>query len=485
MRETAVVLPTKTIGRKDSSLSERPSEKNGWLALAAFLGITALLLIAIRGRVVEVAFTPLAIVVGVYLLFRYERIYLVHTVILLCCTPFVHRVADNGGTIVEHSPMLAAPILVTFLSVLRIGKFRLLDPQNLVYVLALLGVLYGAFVGFLRNGVAAAAVPLLGWLCPLMIGMFCYLQEDSQQSLARMFNRAVMVVGGIVAVYGVLQFFAPFAWDTYWLAQLQAQGQAISMGTPEALHIRVFSTCNNSQAAGSLLGYDILVTCVLRFRWKLVAIVSPILALALTSVRSAWVACACAGVVLFIRAGTKAKIQTVFVLGILLVLGVAAASTPAGSTIADRLTSFGSVKNDTSYREREIGRKAIAKVIGNEPFGLGIGYVTSFEKTASFAITDQGVVTMPMELGYLGVTLYGIAIAMLLFGPLWKGIRSNGEILMLALGMLYIIFLFANTNPLNTALGVFFWVPASLMLKFFTTQATSTNKRLQKAYAPI
>ena len=478
MRETAVALPMRNVARKASSVTERDSEKNGWLVLAAFLGITALSLIAIRGRAVEVAFTPLAILVGVYLLFRYERIYLVHTVILLSCTPFVHRVADNGGTIVEHSPILAAPILVTFLSVLRIGRFRLLDPRNTVYVLALLGVFYGAFVGILRNGVTAVAIPLLGWLCPMMIGMFCYLLEDSQQSLAKMFNRAVIIVGGVVAVYGVLQFFAPFSWDTYWLAQRQAQGQAISMGSPEALRIRVFSTCNNSQAAGSLLGYDILVTCVLRFRWKLLAILAPILALALTSVRSAWLACACAGVVLLLRSSMKAKIQTVFVLGVLIALGVAAATTPAGSTIADRVTSFGSVKNDTSYRERETGRKVITKVIGQEPFGLGIGYVTSFEKRASFAVTDQGVITMPMELGYLGVLLYGTAIAMLLFGPLWKGIRSNGEILMLAIGMLYIIFLFANTNPLNTALGVFFWVPASLMLKFFTTRGNADQRML-------
>ena len=459
-----------TITMPLSGTTKKISDRVGWQVFTGFLVFTALALVAHGGRAVDLGFTPAAVLVGAYLLFRYPRVYLVFALLLLCCTPFIRRVADNGGVIATKSPILAAPLLIAFLSVLRIRKLRLFEPKNLVFVMALLGILYGAAVGVLSGGVRSVAIPLVSWVAPLAMGLFCYLHEDEDRSLAKTFSQALIVIGGVIAVYGIWQFFAPPVWDTYWLTQMQADGQVLSMGKPEPMGIRVFAMSSNSQGAGALYGFSLLVAALSRSRWKIATILTLIFALALTSVRSAWIACALSGVVLLVRANTKARV-TAGLLGIFLVLGAAAtASTPFGDVIVGRLTSLESMKDDTSYQERQAGRAEVLKLVAQEPFGLGLGYNTSHAKRIRFSATDLGITTMPIELGYVGALFYAISVAMIVFGPLWKGLRRRGTTYGLAVGLLFMTLMFANTNPLNNALGILFWVPAGLLLREFSWQ---------------
>ena len=464
---TAADLTTAGV-KTGSAKARRPSQQLGWLVVAAFVVVVGLLLAVHAGRLVELGFAPLAVLVGIFLLFRYERIYIVHVVIMLSFPPFVHRVADNGGTITEKSSILAAPLLVMLISALRLGKLDLFKGKTVVCLFPLLAILYGAVIGVLVGGLKSVAIPLVGWLCPLVIGLFCYVHEDSKQTLARAFTTAISVAGLVVAIYGIIQYFAPPAWDINWLSQLQADGQALSMGTPEAQGIRIFSTCSNPQGAGSLFGFALLITALHHWRFKTLLITILIVALALTSVRSAWVACGLTGFVLLLRASTRDKLKAIPIAAILLLLGGATASTPSGDGVLQRISSFSSVQDDTSYRERQKGRAQVAHIVAHEPFGLGIGYGTSHAKQIQFSATDLGIATMPVELGYLGTIFYGTALVLLLVGPMWKGIRARGEPLALAIGMLFITLLFANTDPLNNALGTFFWVPAGLLLRRFS-----------------
>ena len=459
MATTTVMLPSKSLLKQ--------SDRTGWRVLTGFIAFTALALVAHGGRAVDLGFAPAAVLVGLYLLMRYPRVYLVFTLLLLCTAPFVRRVADNGGPILSQSPIMAAPVLVAFISVLRSRRLRVFEPKNLVFVLAALAIFYGALVGVLSGGLKAVALPLVSWFNPLAMGLFCYLHEDDDQSMAKTFNRATVVIGVVIAIYGIWQFFSPPVWDTYWLTQMQADGQLLSMGKPEPMGLRVFAMSSNSQGAGSLYGFAILLAALSKSRWKLVIIPLLLFALALTSVRSAWVACAIGGVILLARADTKARV-TAGLIGIVLVLGAfATASTPLGDIIGGRLSSFGSVKDDTSYQEREAGRAEVLKIVQREPFGLGLGYATSQAKRIHFSATDLGITTMPIELGYVGALFYAITIAIILFGPLWKGLRRRGTTYALALCLLFMTLMFANTNPLNNALGILFWVPAGLLLREF------------------
>lgn len=440
-------------------------DRTGWRALIAFFAVTVLLIAVHGGRILEYVYTPMAAVLGIYLFRKYPRLYLLETLIVVCTSAFVRRAAE-GADIREQSPILAATLVVPFLSIFRAFSFNFLDKKHLCFTLALLGLAYAAAVGVLLNGTRAVVAPLAIWLMPLVFGIFCFDLQNRDPGIKRFFFQCCLGVGTFVALYGVLQYVSPPKWDTDWLAAMQANGQAGSMGSPEAYDIRIFATLGNAQGAGALYGLCFLLAAQLSARWwKLPLMALFLYALSLTSVRSAWVAVAVVSIVLLIRAGTRARVQAVLALGLLVGVVAASATTQLGSNIIARLTTLQNVKNDTSYRERQQGRADALKLTEQTlPFGAGIGWAGHYAKTLNFAPMDVGIAPIGIELGLVGCLLYGYGLLVVVFGPLRRGLLGRGTNLAFGAVLLFTLLLLSDANSLATVMGIFFWGPAGLLL---------------------
>ena len=441
------------------------SVRTGWRALIAFVVVTAILLVLHGGRILEFAFTPMAVVLGIYLYRRNPKLYLLETLLVVCTAAFVRRAAESAA-IREQSPILAATLILPFLSVLRSFRFNFLDKRHLCFTLALLGLAYAAAVGVLMNGTKSVLGPLATWLTPLVFGVFCFDLQSKDPETKRFFFQSCLAVGTFVALYGVLQYVSPLSSDTDWLAAMQANGMAVSMGSPVPYGIRVFSTLSNSQGAGALFGLCLLMASQLSSRWwKLPLMALFLYALTLTGVRSAWVAVAVVGIVLLVRAGPKARVQAIGALVLLVGVIAATASTDLGGSVIARLTTLQNVKNDTSYKERKQGRADAIKLTEQTfPFGAGLGWAGRYAKTLKFAPTDVGIAPIGIELGLLGCFLYGYGLLVVVIGPLRRGLFGRGINLALGAVLLYNILLLSDTNYLSTVMGIFFWGPAGLLL---------------------
>ncbi len=454
MSSTAAALPLEVAG-----------DRRGWHAFWAFLAVVALLLVGHGGFVLEVAYTPMAVVLGYYLLSKFPRVYLFHTIFAVCMSGFVRRAAE-GGNVRDQSLILAATLAVPMLAGLSFLKFDYTSSKNIAFTLALMGIAYGACVGILYGGVRIVIVSLIGWVSPVMFGMWCVREQKRDPSLAASFLRSSLILGTISAAYGVMQYVHPAQWDVDWLTQMQANGQAHSMGSPEAYGIRVFSTLNNSQGAGALFGLCLLQSTMLKSKWRWACVPVCLAGLIVTSVRSAWLACLLIGVLLFVRSGPVARLKTLA--AVVCVGGLIALSsgTAEGAKFLGRFGTLGDMKRETSYQERKKGREdALDLAWKGMPFGYGFGYAGVQARTVRFTPVDVGWTTIPIELGPLGIALYGSGLLIMLFGVIWKSYTGDDLMASLGVSALFILALLFDTNTLAASLGIFFWAPAAFLLQ--------------------
>lgn len=439
-------------------------ERRGWQAFWALPVITALLLTVHAGRVVELVYLPISVLLAIYLCLKFPRIYVAFVLLATTISPMVNRIAAYQSALLPKSPILAAPLLAVAVSALRMWRARPPGYRALIFTLPLLAVCYGIGVGILTIGMRSVLIPAAGWLCPLFFGLYCYAHEDVQHSLAGMYLRSMAFAGVAIAVYGLWQYAFPAQWDLDWLQQVQDQGGAISMGKPEPYGIRIFSTVSSPASAAVFLASAFLAISSVRSRWRVPAMACTLITLTLTSVRAAWLALALAAVLLLLRASTKARLQAVAGLVALVFVAVAAGQTPQGSHVLDRFSSLGDLKNDHSLRDRRADINRAIAMIQDKPFGGGLGYV-SVASDIRFSPVDVGAVAIPIELGYFGTLLYAAGLLIGISTTQFPAIQKGGRFLGLAVMSLLPIFLLADENLLGTYSGLLFFAPAAFLIR--------------------
>jgi O-antigen ligase len=285
--------------------------------------------------------------------------------------------------------------------------------------------------------------------------------------------RKVLLYGMVpIAAYAVIQRAVPLAsWDRDWI---QATGLT-SIGTSSNGKVRVFASLNSPGALAALLGLSLLCYLTVR-RHRGLAVLGAVLltiALALTFVRSAWIALILGAVAHVIASGGRSA-RLVF--GALAIVAAAAVAlgpvSPVAHEVVNRFSTIGSFSTDTSATARTATLSETLPAALGAPLGHGLGSAGEPSKlsgNSTLRAPDNGYLALLYQVGPFGFVLVAAAVCVILRAA-WIGARARapGQQLRLLLFAMLIFLLvsLASGDQLYGSLGVVFWMIGGQALAF-------------------
>lgn len=383
-----------------------------WIAILFLVVLTALCLVARLGAVLTLLFPAGTLAVAVLLYWRYPLMYISFTWWLWFLAAWVRRLADfYGAGWTDPSPILLSPLLATSISAITFWRYIRYDAAGLPFLLCVASVSYGFFVGLVLNSPQSAVLNFIGWTAPIFFGfhLFIHWQDylDYRRTLQRTFLWGVLVMGA----YGVIQYLVAPPWDQFWMSSAFINTGLNSVGTPEPLSIRVFSTMNAPQPFAGVLSAGLLLTLASLSKLQPVAIGFGTISILLSLARSAWLSLIVG--LLVIIPSLKASLQIRIIgglLALLLIIVPIIQIEPFASTILPRIQGLGDAK-DTSVQDRSEGYVQLLGQALSEIPGRGLGF--SFEDN-SIGSRDSGILSLWFSLGWLGTLPYLLGVFLLL-----------------------------------------------------------------------
>lgn len=387
-----------------------PSDLDSSAAAGAAAALAlALLTGALAARSIQAAVTIVLLVLLLAVRLRSRGAGLVVMWGYWLLAPFARRLLDLTVGTPGADPLSVLPFLATLmLAVMELRENRLNRRARAILGVAALGLMLGVPVGLVVDPAAAsfAALAYGAGLSAFVLGWGDGVRPGQGQSLQR--TLAVALVP--LAVYAILQYFLPLsAWDANWV---ESSGLK-SLGAPEEDRIRVFSTLNAPftfaivVAVGIVLGLGVKRALALR----LPALLPLVLALALTFVRSAWLALV-VGLVVFVfsargrAAGQVGAVVAISLVG-LLIVGSGSATTGA---FTERVLSLGSPEEDVSAQSRLRTTNRLLPESASRPLGAGIG-----QAGLAAGLEDSGEgEALTVDAGYLSLAYQSGPFALLL-----------------------------------------------------------------------
>lgn len=332
--------------------------------------------------------------------------------------PEVRRVVDWETTFHFLSPFSILPLLslVPGLFLLRSHWGRMGTGYRRVSVLWLIAFGYAFMIACLTESPLAASYELSLFLLPMLMGVI--LSAGPSDGIETAFDRlagAVLWLALATSIYGIWQYVAPPAWDSYWAQSANIEG---SQGETVAFGFRIFGTLNSSGIFAVFL-FGALVMNFPRFsrsRWWLPVVMAPIaIAMILTLVRLSWIEVAVGAAVYFALSPRRLAMSTSIIatsvsliaLGAVLIWAVPAANGTV-TKFTDRLSTFGQLDQDRSANvHRDTTIDALKDALA-EPLGQGLGTIGTSARltTGSTNVVDSGYLARFVEMGIVGVAFY-------------------------------------------------------------------------------
>lgn len=335
--------------------------------------------------------------------------------------PALRRVFDLMAEAPGADPLSLLPFLGTgALALMELRGNRLSRRARRVLVVAAAGFLLGLPAGLLADPTAAsfAALAYLAGISALVIGWGDATRAQGGPTL----NRALAVALVPLSIYAICQYFLPLtSWDAHWVDT----GAPGSIGAPQEGHIRVFSTLNSPFTFAIVLAVGILLGLGRR-RWSVVGVLLTlplIVALALTYVRSAWLALT-VGLLTFVfsargqAGGRVVAIAAVCLFGLVAVGG----SHPTTQAFVQRVTSLGEPEEDVSAQERLDFTARLLPTSVRQPVGAGLGQaglaaqLEGEEVDLELLNVDDGYLALLYQSGPFGL--------LLVLGALFVSVRA-------------------------------------------------------------
>ena len=386
-----------------------------WIAILGFIIVSAVLTLASAG-LMRFVFPAGALIVSVFLYFRYPILYLGFNWWMWFLTPWVARIVDFRGAWDPQRTLIVAPYLVALVTFVTFVRHfpKSYKQGSLPLLLAFVGVFYGCLIGLINNTPVGVARSLLDWLTPLLFSFHLFINwrdyPSYRQNMQRTFLWGVLVTGA----YGVVQYLVAPAWDRQWIINTELT----TFGTPEPLGIRVFSTMNSVGPFASVMAAGLLLLFTSKAVLRLPAAVVGYLSFLLSLARTNWAAWLI-GLTLMLGS-LKARLQmrliiTVVVLAVCVVPLVTIE--PFSEVITSRLQSLTNLENDVSANER-VGiyeqnfDRALSNLIGN-----GLGSVWDFNESGQLeaVVVDSGILDTFFTLGWLGALPYIGGLILIIF----------------------------------------------------------------------
>ena len=395
-----------------------PRSTWAWLAMGGVALFVAGMLAVGQGGSLRLAFPALAVAVGLYLYWKHPVHYVTFAMWVWFTSPFIRRVVDYQGGWVDPSPVLLAPVLVSFIA--GLGFLRWFLPSlrygGAPFVLAFAGVVYGLGIGLIRSSFDyKLAQPMLTWLTPIFLGFHLFNNWRDYPRYRDALQRTFLLGALVMGVYGVAQFLLAPAWDRLWMINVEY----LSFGQPEPLGIRVYSTLNAPGPFAVVMMACLLVLFSAKSWLKFPAAAAGYLSFLLSMTRSAWMGWTVGVIALLASMELKTRLRLLAAAVVLAAVVVPLAMMPPFSeVVGPRLQSMAKPKNDTSLTERV---KGYGKYLGEaflDPLGKGIGVMDRVYAVAADDETigphDSAILELLLSLGVPGALFYGIGLIALL-----------------------------------------------------------------------
>jgi len=384
--------------------------------------------------------------------------------------PGLRRVLALAEGTPGADPLALLPFVATgVLAVIELRRSTMTRSARITVQVAAAGFLIGAPMGLFGDPQAFgfAMVAYLAGLSAFVLGW-----GDGREGGLTLV-RVLVVALPPLAVYGILQYFFPLpAWDSSWLDTVNLG----SIGAPESDHIRVFSTLNSPGTFSLVLAIGILLG--LGARRPASAIVPTtailVLALALTFVRSAWLALTL-GLIVFVAASrgrTAGKVVGVIAV-CLVALTVVGGSNSTTKAFTQRVTSLGELNEDVSAQDRlRSSRELLPTAIG-QPVGAGVGKaglavrLGDSESNDFIETIDNGYLAILYQVGLVGFLLIVTAMGRSVFAAT-RALRTpgsrvpRGAIAAVLASLVALLVAHAANDMLYGITGVIFWYLAGV-----------------------
>jgi hypothetical protein len=430
------------------SLTLKPQA--AWMAILGLLLITALCLAAGLGKVLNIIFPAGSFGVGLFLYLRYPILYVGFTWWVFFLTPFVRRVADYRSGFTDPSPMLLAPLLVAMITIVTFYRNlpKAHEQGSLPFVISAMGVFYGFLVGLIKGSPVPAIISLIGWVSPILFGFHLLVNWRNYPRYRENIQRTFLWVVLVTASYGVYQYLVAPEWDRLWLIETKLY---MSMGTPEPLGLRVWSTMNSPLNFATVMIPGTILLFIGQGRLRIPGIVVGILSLLLTTVRTAWGGWMVSLIALlgFLKGIVQMRFIAMLLVIAILVVPLSTVE-PFAQVIQSRLTTLTNVGDDQSAKDRAGLYALVIDDALKEFIGQGNGTLRPI---------DSGVLEMIFTLGWLGSIPYVGGLLLLLYS-LFQGSKSStsdpfaSATRAITLGFLPML---AGSNVIVGISGMVFW----------------------------
>jgi len=384
----------------NGSLPKKDSRSGGWIAIGALIALTVLCLFAGGSKILHLLFPAASLLVGIYLYYRDPVLYQGFTWWIWFLVAFIRRLADYRSGYTESSPMLLAPYLVSFISILTVIKRinRTEEDGTTAFLLPLLATVYGLLIGCIMKTPFLAFRGFLDWAAPICFGFHLLVNwrayPQYRQNCQRVFFWGILVM----SIYGIIQFLELPEWDVLWLKET---GMASASGSAEEGGVRIWSTMHSAEPFAAVMAGGLLILLSSANILGIPVSIVGYVAILICRVRSGWIGWVAGLLSFFAVLNVKSQFR-LLATALVLILTVTPLLTMEefSDKVFNRLDTLSDIQNDDSASGRQesfnllIG-KSIVNIIGD---GL--------ERDSM----DNSILAMLFYLGWIGTIpfMYGL-----------------------------------------------------------------------------
>ncbi len=398
---------------------ERRALRRNRLLLAGLVTITVAGALTPAAAGLTFAFPVLAFGLGLLFSVRSRRHYVALVCWLFFLTPLLRRLIEFRTGSATASFVMVAPFLacIAGLAVYRSHWSGLLRSELRPWTYVVAALLYGSVVGFLSNALLGLMQDIFGWISPLCFALYVFHERaharEILESLRTIFLWGVLLMG----LYGIYQFFFLAPWDAFWMEN----SSLTSIGVPERMGVRVFSTMNTPQPFSDYLGFGMLLSLASTKRIRFLAIPVALLAIGLTMSRSGWIGATAGLFVLSFSFTTRQRLGLAALLIVAVaMLGVATQIPEINEVLSHRLESLNNLGEDSSVNERVASQERAVALFQSSPFGIGLGADSASSKnegpsygvaqTEGVALGDNGIEEVMLSFGWFGSIVFVVGL---------------------------------------------------------------------------
>jgi len=390
------------------------------MTLPAFIGMGGLLRMAFPAAAVAIA-------AALFLTGRFTQ-YVTFLLWLFLLTPAVRRFVDLQAGWADPNLLLIAPYaagLITLVSVPALIMRRDLPCAGGLLAILFLAT-YGLLLAVYNGRLVPGTVDYLRWAIPPALAAFIIMNRAKQEELKKDLLVLLEITVPLLAAYGIYQFFFVPNWDALWMRNVEMT----SIGQPEPMQVRVFSTLNSPGPFAAFLMFGLTLLLAHRSPLKWLGLGLGVAALALTMVRTSWIGLVvCFGYVLAVAPRQMQLSLLSFAAIGLLVAPMVLVVPQINEVLSQRFASLFELTRDTSYGERLSQYQLFFDVLDQNVAGYGLaqrGPIGATGQADAYQYVDGGYIELFLALGSVGGLCYLAALASITYTVFVRGVWQAG-----------------------------------------------------------